>query len=117
MNKFDFYQDVKCSIWLRQFFTIEAENEKEAKMKAKEFQDKDVSKSNAFTYSEFQFETEAVSADRGYDCAEIHADMLARGIKTYIAKRKSNSGKNGLFSVDDFSYNAPTGHETIHCPQ
>ena len=45
MNKFDFYQDVKCSIWLRQFFTIEAENEKEAKMKAKEFQDKDVSKS------------------------------------------------------------------------
>ena len=58
MNKFDFYQDVKCSIWLRQFFTIEAENEKEAKMKAKEFQDKDVSKSNAFTYSEFQFETE-----------------------------------------------------------
>ena len=63
----------------------------------------------------FQFETEAVSADRGYDCAEIHADMLARGIKTYIAKRKSNSGKNGLFSVDDFSYNEES--DTVICPQ
>ncbi len=63
----------------------------------------------------FQFETEAVSADRAYDCAEIHADMLARGIKTYIAKRKSNSGKNGLFSVDDFSYNEES--DTVICPQ
>ena len=31
MGTFKFYQDIKCSIWQRQFFSIEAESEEEAK--------------------------------------------------------------------------------------
>ena len=30
MKKFEFYQDEKCTIWLRTKFYIEAENEEEA---------------------------------------------------------------------------------------
>ena len=38
MKKFEFYQDIKVSVWQRQSFTIEAETEEEAKQKALAYQ-------------------------------------------------------------------------------
>ena len=40
---FDFYQEVKMTIWQRQYFTIKAETEEEARELAKQYADKDVS--------------------------------------------------------------------------
>lgn len=58
MKKFNFYQDVKMVVWKRHHFTIEAENLEEAKKKAAEFADKDVSDSGLECSSEYIYKTE-----------------------------------------------------------
>lgn len=42
MEKFRFKQDVKVSVWIRQSFTIEAENKEEALEKVEQFKTEDV---------------------------------------------------------------------------
>ena len=58
MNNYSFHQDVKCTVWVRQFFDIEAENLEEAKRKAIKFQNEDVSKHLEFTRQEYLLDTE-----------------------------------------------------------
>lgn len=43
MEKFGFKQDVKVSVWIRQSFTIEAENKEEALKMVEQFKTEDVS--------------------------------------------------------------------------
>ena len=58
MPKFNFYQDIKCVVWERQHFEIEAETEDEAKRLAMAFKDVDVSSESVFDFSETLFDTE-----------------------------------------------------------
>ncbi len=55
----------------------------------------------------YGFDTEAVCADKGYDSSEIHADMLDRGIQTYIPKCDPNTDEN-RFQSSDYQYNEET---------
>ena len=58
MAKFEFVQDIKVSVWQRQRFYVDAENEKDAINKAKEFGTKDVSAYDNYIDSETLYETE-----------------------------------------------------------
>ena len=61
----------------------------------------------------YGFETEAVCADKGYDSSEIHADMLERGIQTYIP-RQTVSTEESRFQVSDYEYDEST--DSYRCP-
>ena len=52
----------------------------------------------------YGFSPSAICADGGYDSSEIHKDMLDKGIKTYIPKRKPRTNDNGLFPAEMFEY-------------
>jgi len=53
----------------------------------------------------FGFGTKAVGGDAGYDEPEIHAEMLARGINTYIPhKARGYAEDDGMFTRDNFVY-------------
>ena len=67
-----------------------------------------------YQIDKYDFQTEAVCADAGYDFAEIHHDMLERGIKTYIPARKSKVKDDDYFSSDVFVYDSETN--TLICP-
>ena len=56
--KFKFYQDVKVSIWRRQYFEIEAESKEAARKKAEEYTNQDVSLSTEGDVSEMLYDTE-----------------------------------------------------------
>ena len=56
-----------------------------------------------YQIDKYGFETEAVCADRGYDSSEIHADMLERGIQTYIPRQKANTAED-RFQPSDYLY-------------
>ena len=58
MKTFKFYQDVKCTVWVRQSFNIEAESLDDAKRKAIKFRDVDVSGFDEFQDREFNYDTE-----------------------------------------------------------
>ena len=58
MKTFKFYQDIKCTIWRRQYFEIEAENVDEAKRIAMKFRDSDAVDSDEFERSELDYDTE-----------------------------------------------------------
>ena len=58
MEKFKFHQDVKCTVWVRQFFTIEAENQEDAKRMAMQFQNEDVSDYPEYERQEYLLDTE-----------------------------------------------------------
>lgn len=66
-----------------------------------------------YQIDKFDFQTEAVCADKGYDSSEIDADMLARGIQTYIP-RQAKSTKPERFQTADYQYNPKT--DTYCCP-
>lgn len=61
----------------------------------------------------FGFHTEAVCADKGYDSSEIDADMLKRGIRTYIPRKCPNTEAT-RFQVSDYQYDEET--DTYRCP-
>lgn len=53
----------------------------------------------------FGFKTKSVAGDAGYDEPEIHAEMLKRGIKTYIPlKGRGMRQKPDMFAKEDFRY-------------
>ena len=59
-----------------------------------------------YQIEKFGFDTKAVGGDAGYDEPEIHADMLAMGISTYIPRKaRGFSEDDGIFTRDDFLYN------------
>lgn len=62
----------------------------------------------------YNFQTNAVCADSGYDSSEIHVDMLNRGIRTYIPRIRQIKAKKDCFSSDDFQYDKET--DTHICP-
>lgn len=66
-----------------------------------------------YQIDKFGFQTEAVCADKGYDSSEIDADMLKRGINTYIPRRAPNTAA-GRFQVSDYCYDEIT--DTCCCP-
>lgn len=75
MKTFNFYQDIKCSIWRRQHFSIEAENETEAKRIAMKFQNEDVSNYDEYLSSELNYETEElipVDENNGADTIQLY---------------------------------------------
>ena len=61
----------------------------------------------------YGFETEAICADKGYDSSEVHADMLQRGIQTYIPKSSPNTDKE-RFQTSDYQYDEKT--DSYCCP-
>lgn len=77
MKNFNFYQDVKMTVWERQYFTIEAENLEEAKEKAAEFADTDVSNSELEYSSEILLDTEELMTpeeNNGNATIELYLD-------------------------------------------
>ncbi len=56
--------------------------------------------------NKYKFDTQAISADSGYDTSEIYSEMYKRGIKCFIIPQK-RSGKGfahyGDFKYDEFS--------------
>ena len=53
----------------------------------------------------FGFDTKAVGGDSGYDEPEIHAEMLAIGINTYIPRKARGFAEDdGMFTRNDFIY-------------
>lgn len=56
-----------------------------------------------YQIDKYGFETKAVCADKGYDSSEIHADMLERGIQTYIPRQKANTAED-RFQPSDYLY-------------
>lgn len=53
--------------------------------------------------NKYKFNTQAISADSGYDTSEIYSEMYKRGIKCFIIPQK-RSGKN-ISQYDNFQYN------------
>ena len=66
-----------------------------------------------YQIDKYGFQTEAVCADKGYDSSEIRADMLKRGIQTYIPKVE-HSSKEGRFQLSDYKYDESS--DSYRCP-
>lgn len=60
MENFEFYQDVKTTIWVRQYFTVKASTQEEANKMAMKYKNSDVSKDfdSGFTECEGLYDTE-----------------------------------------------------------
>jgi transposase len=67
-----------------------------------------------YQIDKFGFQTKAVCGDKGYDSSEIDADMLERGIRTYIPRQAASDTESERFQVLDYHYDAET--DTYHCP-
>ena len=77
MAKFEFIQDIKVSVWQRQRFYVDAENEEDAINKAKEFSDDDVSAYDNYIGSEMLYETEetmSVNDNHGDATIEVYSE-------------------------------------------
>lgn len=77
MKEFEFYQDIKVTVWERQRFTVEAESYEQALEIVKEYQDKDVSIDYPIGDSETLFETEEFltpEENGGYSTIELYND-------------------------------------------
>ena len=71
---FDFYQDVKVTVWQRQHFTIEAETAEEARELAKQYADKDISTCDEVEADEIEwlYDTEEhITPEENGGCATI----------------------------------------------
>lgn len=53
----------------------------------------------------YDFQLEAVCADKGYDSSEIHFDMLELNVQTFIPKKVHCNENYDFFTVNDFKYN------------
>ena len=76
MQKYQFHQDIKCTVWQRQFFEIEAESQDEAKRIAMQFKDVDVSSMDCMTGSEWLLDQEelmTVDENDGYETIQLYA--------------------------------------------
>lgn len=75
MKKFEFYQDVKVTSWIRQGFTIEAESKEEALKMVERYKFEDVEKYENINNSEFIYDyTESISVDEnnGFHTIELY---------------------------------------------
>lgn len=75
MKEFEFYQDVKCTIWQRQYISVKAESKEEALKMVEKFKTKDASAYMMTTYSEFLYETEELvlpEENDGYHTIELY---------------------------------------------
>ena len=86
--KISFFQDIKVTVWKRQYFTISARSEKEVIEKAKNYIDEDVTGDIEPESIEELYETEEyILPSENNDCATI---------ELYRQETKSLIGKNGL---------------------
>jgi len=69
-----------------------------------------------YQIEKFGFDTKEIGADSGFDSGEIHSDMLAMNIKTYIieAKRSNQYEDENRYERSDFFYD-PSNDQYI-CP-
>lgn len=77
MKEFEFYQDIKVTVWERQRFSVEAESYEQALEIAKEYQHKDVSCDYPIGDSEMLFETEEFltpEENGGFSTIELYND-------------------------------------------
>ena len=99
MENYTFHQDVKCSLWVRQFFSIDAESLEEAKRKAIKFRSEDVSDYPEFENSETLFETQeniSVEDNDGQPTVELYAS----GSKTAFATNATDGYKQTHLEYD-----------------
>ena len=87
METFDFYQDILVSMWQRQYFSIEAESEDEAKKKAMEFVNKDVAYS-LNVESENLYDTE--------ECVKVDGAHPDRTIQLFVDGEKEPFATNAI---------------------
>ena len=101
MNNYCFHQDVKCEIWVRQFFDIEAENLDEAKRKAIMFQNEDVSKHPEFIRQEYLIETEELVLSEDDD-NQTTMELYVSGSKVPFACNGSDENKRKVNRWDEY---------------
>lgn len=64
MEEFEFYQDVKVTVWCRQHFSVEAESKEEALKLVEKYKTEDVSDHEDIIDNEWLFDTwEAMSVE------------------------------------------------------
>lgn len=91
MKNFEFYQDVKTTIWVRQYFTVKASTQEEANEMAMKYKDSDVSKDFDSGFTEY---------DALYDTEELMLPEENDGFATIqLYDRKTNEmiGCNGIY--------------------
>ena len=101
MKTYRFYQDIKVSVWQRQHFEIEAENETEAKRIAMKFKDRDVSAEMECSHTDTLSETEeemTVEENGGSDTIQLYL----RGEERPFATNGNEETKRILASFDQF---------------
>lgn len=74
MEKFRFYQDVQVTVWVRQSFTIEAENKEEALKEVERYKTEDVTSEIDEVESETLWETEELMSPE--NCGGLHTIEL-----------------------------------------
>ena len=69
-----------------------------------------------YQIDKFEFETKEIGADAGFDSREIHSDMLAMGIKTYITETMHTNqyGSENMYGKSDFIYDS--SNDCCICP-
>ena len=101
MRTYKFYQDIKVSVWKRQYFEIEAASEQEAKRIAMKFKDCDVSEDEEYTRTETMYETEekmTVDENGGSDTIQLYL----RGEEHPFATNGNEEIKRMIASFDQF---------------
>ena len=106
MRKFDFYQDVKVTVWQRQHFTIEAESAEEARELAKQYADKDISTCDEVESDEIEWlcdTEEHISPEENGGCATIEVyeregkykgTLIADNVPKEEEERKFKAGEH-----------------------
>lgn len=101
MKKFNFHQDVKCTVWVRQFFTIEAENKEDAKRLAMQFQKEDVSSYPEYVGQEYLLDTEELVLTDEND-GQTTMELWAAGEKEPFATNGSDAEKQIIRRWDEY---------------
>lgn len=114
MNKFDFYQDVKVTVWQRQHFSIEAETAEEARELAKQYTDKDISTCDEVEADEIEwlYDTEEhITPEENGGCATIEVyEREGKYEGTLIA---DNAVSKDLSAVE--TYRKLIGYQSVDC--
>ncbi len=121
MKKFQFYQDVKCTVWQRQFFEIEAETEDEAKRIAFKYKDSDVSSDECMKNSEWLFDTEELMTPEEND-GQSTIELYLDGEETPFVSNGSDESKMAMGAAYCDQYKDPIrvafcemGRHTVEC--
>lgn len=93
MKKFNFYQDIMVSVWQRQYFTIEADNEQEAMKQIMEYRNEDVSKGIMVDSNEYLTETELLIKPEN-NGGKATIELYKRGEQTPFATNIDDNEKD-----------------------